>query len=388
MVRAVRRACLSCVALLLGGALSLLTPRLARADEPTSAAPGPLPPASPHATPSAALVPLLHHVPLTTAEEHEPISIAATIERPDLVSRAVLVYYSQGALREVDFARSALDKSPYLAVIPAEHVVRPHIAYAIEIIRTDGTPVLAFASRAAMQPVEVVGDYMDSREEALLARLHGRRFVIEAGGQYASFGPTAVTLTSGGKATSSSVVDSFYQVEGSFTYRMLRTVSEFGIRAGVLRGTSAVPGAMQTSDLNVGLNYGAPWVRLRATDWLHFDGELLTSVTEVGFSLGGGGAVHFGDPYATSLTLGFESIQVFGTRGYSRFEDRALSWLTVAPTIEVTTMPHATSAGVRLLLDLGFDLGAGFALTLRGGYQARTFSSGGPAAGGALSYAF
>jgi hypothetical protein len=334
-------------------------------------------------------MPMLHHVPLSTAREHEPVSITASIDRPDLVSRAVLVYFSQGALHEVDFARSASDNAPYLAVIPGEQVVRPHIAYAIEIVRSDHTRVDVFASRAAMQSVEVVGDYMDSREEALLARLHGRRFVVEAGGQYASFGPTSVTL--GGntaKPTTSSVIDNFYQVEGSFTYRMLRTVSEFGVRAGVLRGTSAVPGATQSSDLNVGLNYGAPWVRLRATDWLHFDGELLTSVTEVGFSLGGGAAVHMGDPYGTSLTLGFESIQVFGTRGYSRFEDRALPWLTVAPTIEVTTMPHADTAGVRLLLDVGFDLGAGFALTVRGGYQARSFSSGGPGGGGTLSYAF
>jgi hypothetical protein len=357
------------------GLLLALAPLLGRADEGHAKEVAPV---------RAAPIPALHHIPVSTAREHEELSISAGIERPDQVARAVLVYYSQGQIREVDFARSVSDTAPYLAVIPAEHVVRPHIAYAIEIVRTDGTRLAVFATREAMQPVEVVGDYMDSREEALLARLHGRRFVVEAGGQYASFGSTPTTV--GGRATS--VNDSFYQVEGSFTYRMLRTVSEFGIRAGVLRGESAVPGAGTSNDLNVGLNYGAPWVRLRATDWLHFDGELLTSVTEVGFSLGGGGAIHLGDPYGSSLTLGFESIQVFGTRGYSRFEARALPFLTVAPMIEVTTMPHADSAGVRLLLDLGFDLGGGFALLVRGGYQARSFASGGPAAGGTLSYAF
>jgi hypothetical protein len=361
-----------------GLALALaLCPGLARADEEQ-------PPAERSSPARPAVMPLLHHVPLSTAREHEDVSISAGIERPDLVARAVLVYYSKGQLREVDFARSGSDTAPYLAVIPGEHVARPHIAYAIEIVRTDGARVAVFATREAMQPVEVVGDYMDSREEALLARLGGRRFVVEGGGQYASFGSSPTTV--GGKATT--VNDSFYQVEGAFTYRMLRTVSEFGIRAGVLRGESAVPGAASANDLNVGLNYGAPWVRLRATDWLHFDGELLTSVTEVGFSLGGGGAIHLGDPYASSLTLGFESIQVFGTRGYSRFEVHALSWMTVAPMIEVTTMPHADAAGVRLLTDLGFDLGAGFSLLVRGGYQARSFASGGPAAGGSLSYAF
>jgi len=56
--------------------------------------------------------------------------------------------------------------------------------------------------------------------------------------------------------------------------------------------------------------------------------------------------------------------------------------------IEVTSMPHGSTTGVRLLLDLGFDLGKGFSLTLRGGYQARSFASGGPAAGGSFTYAF
>jgi hypothetical protein len=102
----------------------------------------------------------------------------------------------------------------------------------------------------------------------------------------------------------------------------------------------------------------------------------------------GGGAVLLGDPYAADLTLGFESIQVFGTRGYSRFEAHALPWFVVAPMIEVTSMPHGSTVGVRLLLDLGFDLGKGFSMVVRGGYQARSFASGGPAVGGTFSYAF
>jgi hypothetical protein len=95
-----------------------------------------------------------------------------------------------------------------------------------------------------------------------------------------------------------------------------------------------------------------------------------------------------GDAYGSHLTLGFESIDVFGTRGYSRFEGVAGRWLHVAPTVEVTNMPHASTAGVRLLTDLGVELGWGWLVTIRGGYQARTFAGGGPAAGGSLAYAF
>jgi hypothetical protein len=132
----------------------------------------------------------------------------------------------------------------------------------------------------------------------------------------------------------------------------------------------------------------APRLRLRAEDWLHFEGEALTSVTEVGFAVGGGGAVIIGDPYGGKLTVGLEGIEVFGARGYSRLDLVVSRRLTVAPIIEVTTMPHASRAGVRLLGDLVIDLGQGLGLVVRGGYQARTFASGGPAVGLSASYAF
>jgi hypothetical protein len=347
----------------------------------------PAPPASaPRPLPEA---PALHHVPSTTTTEHQPFVVSANIERPDLVGRALLVYSHEGRLGEVPFKRSGKDSTPYVAVVPAEEVTRPSIAYAIEIERTDGERVPVFASRQDMQPVEVVGDFVDAREESLLARLEGRRFVLESSGEYASFGVTPAQVNgANGQLTTRNVNDSFWHAEASFTYRLLRTVSEFGLRGGVYRGTSVVPGVTDPSQFDVGLNYGAPFVRLRATDWLHFEGEFLTSVTEVGFSLGGGGAVLIGDAYGSHLTLGGESISVFGSRGYSRFDVVALRWLRFAPTVEVTTMPHASDAGVRLLLDTGFVVAPGCIVTLHGGYQARSFDSGGIAAGGGLAYAF
>jgi hypothetical protein len=51
-------------------------------------------------------------------------------------------------------------------------------------------------------------------------------------------------------------------------------------------------------------------------------------------------------------------------------------------------MPHAEYAGVRLLGETALNLGAGFRLDLRGGYQARSFERGGPSFGGGLAYAF
>jgi hypothetical protein len=104
--------------------------------------------------------------------------------------------------------------------------------------------------------------------------------------------------------------------------------------------------------------------------------------------MGAGGALLIGDPYGTRLTFGVESVQTFGTRMYTRMDIDAGHGVLVAPVVEVTDMPHADRYGVRLLSEVGIDAGSGFRVAARGGYQARTFTSGGPSAGVSLSYGF
>ncbi|HSO32850.1 MAG TPA: hypothetical protein VLT33_10040 [Labilithrix sp.] len=327
-----------------------------------------------HADPVAAPeVPALHHAPIVTAHVSDELSIPARIDRPDRMRRALLVFRGGGTQGEVEFERSSRGDLGYVAVIPAT-AVRGDLTYAIELETTTGEHLPVFATRSDPHHVTILDSPEDRREAALLARLKGRRSIVQSSGEYATFG-------NGG-------ADQFYRVEGGYTYRLLGTISEFGLRAGVVRGRSLVPGETDPSKNEVGLNYGAPRVRLRVEDWLHVEGELLTSVTEVGFSVGGGGAVLLGDAYGSKLVLGFEGIQVFGARGYSRLDLAASSRVLVSPIIEVTTMPHADRAGVRLLGEVGVDLGQGFRLDVRGGYQARTFDLGGPTLGGGLAYAF
>jgi hypothetical protein len=256
--------------------------------------------------------------------------------------------------------------------------------YAIEVERTDGERASVFGTRDEMHVVRVNEDTIDAREEEQLKALGGRRSVVSASGEYVYFGDAQATVNGG---DTRSFRDAYWRTEASYTYRILRTVAEFGLRAGVVRGTSVVPGETDPSKFDVGLNYGAPRVRLRALDWLHVEGEFLTSLTEVGFSVGGGGALILGDPYGSRLVVGGESIQVFGSRGYVRFDVAARRW-AIAPILEVSDMPHTSKPGVRLLGELTFDIGAGFGLAARGGYQARTFASGGPSGGLAVFYAF
>ena len=356
----------------------------------TPACPGLTPAVTPSPAPA---VPALHHAPIVTARVSSDITVAALIDRPDRLKRALLLFHGGGTRGEVEFERSSQGNVGYVAVIPAA-AVRGDLTYAIELETTSGEHLQVFASRAEPHHVSVLDTPDDRREAALLARLKGRRSVVQTSGEYASFGsgtslnPQPQVPGRAATPTKPDAPDRFYRIEATYTYRLLGTVSEFGLRAGVVRGHSLVQGETDPDKLDVGLNYGAPRLRVRLADWVHVEGELLTSVTEVGFAVGGGGALLLGDPYGSKLVLGFEGVHVFGARGYSRLDLVASSRFTVSPIIEVTTMPHADRAGVRLLGEVGVEVGHGFRLDLRGGYQARTFNRGGPTLGGGVAYAF
>src|SRR5690606_17029581 len=111
--------------------------------------------------------PRLHHAPASVVEPHQALHVRAEIDHPELVRRALLLYRvgDDQTLREVEFQRAS--DGPYVAVIPAEHLIPPAFAYTIEIERTDGQRVAMFASRAAPQRVVVPQDVMDIHERAL-----------------------------------------------------------------------------------------------------------------------------------------------------------------------------------------------------------------------------
>lgn len=347
--------------------------------------------------PAAKAGPKLHHSPLTSVVAREPLLVTAQIDHPELVRRAYFVYRTEQrpALQEVEFRRGM---TAYVAEVPAEAMVPRFLEYALELELLDGTRRSVFASRQRPHRVAVPEGLMDARERALHQRLGGRRSVFSASGDYVDFGTsTALTSDALGNTVTRAVRDRYFRLEGGYTYRPLRFVTEFSLRAGVVRGKSPVPydlsdevdaAASERDPFAVGLNYGAPSVRVRLHDVFHVEGEFLTSVTEKGFSLGVGAAALIGDPYGGKLTLGFESIKTFGTRFWSRMDIPATPRLVFSPIIEIADTPHANKFGVRLLGELGVDLGSGFAVAARGGYQARLYTEGGASGGGTVSYAF
>ncbi len=367
-------------ALILGAALvaALALPSRASADD------------APAVSPTG---PRLHHEPVTIAMPHASLAIAATISHPQLIKHAILVYRPTGAtaLKEVPFMRSA---TGWIATIPEEDVGLGSLGYAIELELPDGKRVPAYATRGDLHTVALPDHSDDAREQELLGKVDGRRLVFASSFEYVSFGSSSSATSKGVK-----LPDWYLRTDGSFTYRPLRTVMEFGLRIGVVRGRTTVPGqtvaggksdGCTTADdvaCKVGLNFGAPFVTFRVADGFSWEVNTLVSVNEIGFATGIGTALHIGDYYGTKFVLGGETVKTFGSRAWARL-DLMRGRVRVSPIVEVSDMPHADTAGLRLLAEAGFNLGKGFGITLRGGYQARNFDSGSASAGGSFAYSF
>lgn len=347
---------------------------------PSASAP---PPVAASASAALSVEPTIVHAPISVAKPHEALDITIDVSNAHVAKRIVLVYQHDGAVEETPLLRS---NEGWAARIPGEHVSPPGIGYAIEIELTDGRKIAVFGSRTALHPVQVPDDVDDLREHHLLGRLDNRRSIVQGSFDYVYYGRSTSAPDAEGK--NMPVRDQYLRAELSYFYRPLRHVLEFGIRVGIVRGTSPIGTALDGSQYGsaVGLNYGSPTAIFRVHDLFHIEASLLTSVTEIGFSGGMGGALHIGDPYGSKLVLGGETIKTFGSRGWARL-DIVRGRVRVSPVVEVGDIPNARP-GVRLFTELGFTLPEGFLLAIRGGYQARDFTSGGASGGLTFGYSF
>ncbi|WP_437604891.1 hypothetical protein WMF20_27240 [Sorangium sp. So ce834] len=357
---------------------------------------------SPRDAPAVAPEVRMVHAPVSVGKSGEALSIEASFDNAHLVRQAFVVYrLPDGTLRSASFQRSGSAALAYVAVIPLEVVVPPGLDYTIEIERVDGVRASVFASRARMHHVQVAEAPMDAVERTLLKRFGGRRSTASARVESVDFGArppnepecqaSSAEECPDAETSDREVGEHYWKAELSYTYRLLRMVTEFSMRAGVILGKS--PEAPKDKNYEMGLYYAAPSVRLRLSDSWHVEAELLAGMTKKSFTMGVGGAFLIGDPYGSKITLGFETIGLgsdtgFGTTFYSRVDFPAGDSLSLAPVIEVTDMPSASSFGVRLVGEATLKLSDLFSAALRGGYQSRRSDSGGVGVGLQASVAF
>jgi hypothetical protein len=329
----------------------------------------------------APVLPELHHAPVSNARAAQPLQILADFAHPEALGHAVLLHRAAGesTYHEVPFQRSA---QFYLAVIGPESVRDGGLSYAIELESSSGQRLPGFASREQPFEVQVQLDEDEANEKATLRRVNGLRSSARVSGEWVTFGKstTQSSVAPDVAPQTLSLDDHYYRLEASYAYRPLRTIDEFGVRLGLVRGSS--PHASGSSvQKDVGLNYAAPWVRLRLSDGFRVSGHLVTGVTEVNFSMGAGAELSFGDPYGANLSVGFESIEGFGSRFFTKVDIGVSDRIVLSPIVEATNMPNADRYGVRLLAQLGVQLTSQFRLLALGGYQARKAVSGGPSIG-------
>ncbi|WP_437540821.1 hypothetical protein WME97_25445 [Sorangium sp. So ce367] len=399
-----RGLCLLCAAALAAGRPAVALAGDAPAEAPAAAGEqaSQAASASPSGAPAVAPEVGMVHAPVSVGKSGEALAIEANFTNAHLLRQAFVVYrLRDGTLRSTVFQRSGSASLAYVAMIAPEVVGPPGLDYTIETERIDGVRASVFASRARMHHVQVVEAPIDSVERTLLKRLGGRRSTASARFDYVDFGarPPDETACQASNTQECPVTEPndhkvgehYWNAELSYTYRLLRAVAEFSMRAGYIRGKS--PGAPEANDYKAELVYAAPGVRFRLADSWHVEMGLLTGMTGKGFTMGTGGAFLIGDPYSSKITLGCETIGLwegtyFGSRCYSRVDFPAGDSLSLAPMIEVTDMPSAGEWGVRLVGEGTLKLSDVISATLRGGYQARKSDRGGVGVGLQGSVAF
>jgi hypothetical protein len=105
---------------------------------------------------------------------------------------------------------------------------------------------------------------------------------------------------------------------------------------------------------------------------VRLDGRVMVMATQEGFALGGRIEGRLGDRDASHIALGVESLADVGTSGFFRLGWGTIPRTPMAATVEITQVPaHTNEAGVRLIYDIGRDLGNGVRLGVRVGYAAR-----------------
>jgi len=353
------------------------------------------PPSAPIAPAPISPRPGLLHTPVSTAVEGEPLELVVDYSHPEGLRQAVLLFRSsnESQFHELPFRRSA---HAYRATVSSADV-RSGFVYLIELELASGERASGFASRTAPFAVQVQLGKDDADEKAAARRVNERRSVTSFQGEWVTFGksgggvaavPTVdpatglpVTVAAPARA------DNYYRLEASYAYRPLRLVNEFGVRLGLVRGASP-RNVGDSGSPDVGLNYAAPWLRLRLDDVVYTTAHVVTGVTEVDFPLGAGLELTLGDPYGASLDLGFEKIEGFGSRFFTRLNIQASNRVRLSPIIEASNMPNARNYGVRLLSELGWQVTPELGLAVRGGYQARAAVSGGVSLGAAASLGF
>lgn len=313
--------------------------------------------ASAAASPMQKHVDGLEHSAPRSISVHQPVDLVFYIADPDALAGAWLHYRTGGtrSYRKVPLQRQG---ELYLrGQIPADAVKGHSVDYFVEIA-THGGEVGA-AIGAADRPVKVA---IESPPISQVFTTPHNRSRVSLSASYLDFGDLPADGSS----------DSFMLLEADFFYRLQGRL--YGIRTGF----GALSG--QRSSKEAGLHYGYSEIELRASTNIALSSRLIVGVgSDIG--IGVEGRMRLGSEQSTNLSFGYSNITNIGFLADMRMQWDAMPRAPLGLAVAVTDQPDEGDLGIRLTIDLGYQLRPWFQPTLRLSYQARSIYQHGFGAG-------
>jgi len=346
----------------------------------------PAPPAS-AATPPAPSRALIHHVPLHEALEGKAL-LSFDVRDPQLAG-TIFVHASPSQRTEWTRIEALREGAGYHALIPPALAAPPGFRYFVTERMPDGTERPVFAEAARPHTVHVTRPRDVEDELQRLAARNGQRSTLTLSADAIDFGDRRL-------GSAGTVHDRYYRLEAGYAYSFLSHIDSIRLSIVRVRGEGAswtdgdalLATPPVVDETSPGIDYGRAEVAILAREELRFRAAVLLGASQRGFEYGGGGSVLLGDADSANLELGVERITTLGTTGRLRMGFAALPRVPMGATIEVSSFPTGDDSGVRLLFDAGYRFGPVTQLVLRGGYQARTSVTGGPAVGATFDLGF
>lgn len=319
--------------------------------------------------------PRVFHAPLVEAEAGRPLRIEVDVVGDwQLASLAVDARpVAETAWQTFELRRTGAET--FEAVLPAEVVRGPALAYAIVSIARDGTRRDHFATREAPHLVEVEGRTEAEEQHLEVARYGGHRSAVSVRSRYTAYGARPVAIEP--DQATERFSDHYWRIDAEYVYRPLRLIHDFRFGAGVMRSSwpSAEGQPLRDGDAP-GLNYGAAEINLELHRWFSTGARLIIGAGSEGFVGGGAGIVRIGDMAATHFAAEIEGITEIGYRA-----DLRLHWTTVARFpmalgVEFTDWPASDESptATNLSYDLGWAVTDGAQVGLRVGAANRSAS--------------
>ena len=312
-------------------ALALLW--LAGAPPAGAQTPAPAPMPAPAPPPRVAAMPrtLVIHVPPLAAEAGAEIELEAQIDAP--FAEALAARWrpiGEPAWREAAFERSSA--GGWFATLPA--AAPPGIEYFIAGVDGAGATVAHFASDHAPHVVRVVASLADRLEALDRARLRGRMNEVSLDAIGHDFGNRY------------GHDDRYLRAEVAYTRRLLREVHHVAFGFGAIQGRTPLEETPDGGDVLKRMRYGFGELRIRAHPSLFLDVRGTLGAGEDGFEGGIRGAVTFGKPWRSSVTVGGEYLGGIGPTAWVR-----LQWDTAPPLLMGASIVRTDLPGV--LIDPG-----------------------------------